>query len=240
MGQQADPPNAAAAASVGSQASIARPGGQQWNPAALNPQQQQQLLLMAAHRNNISAEELKHINPQTRMALINSMNPNNGGAQTQLRPGGAQFEQQMQARMRQQQLLQQQMMQRNAHQQSQQVGGSNGMQVRPPPPGQGHPMAVGSPAPGPASMLGSGVSTPAAGQAGSEGGRRSQGPMQGPQPGTPGLQHARSEQAHAMQTSQGGDGQQPQLNPQQQQGVCVFVFVFFSLFRPHLVYPLNC
>ncbi|CDW97178.1 hypothetical protein [Sporisorium scitamineum] len=197
-GLNADPNSAgvaAYAAAVGPNGRAAIPGA--WNPAALPQAQQQQLLITAAQRQNIPLHEIKNLTPASRMALINSMNPNNPANAQAVRPGmNSQLtEQQLQVRLQQQQ---QQALHR-AMQQRQGMPGAapmpNAMQVRPPMGPQQMPGAGGSPAP----------PTPGGGMDG----RRSVGP---------GAEGNRLEHMGVPpQPGQGPQQQHPQLNPHQQQ-----------------------
>lgn len=143
-GMNADPGAGGAAVTGGPNGRAPAQGT--WNPAALPQAQQQQLLITAAQRQNIPLHEIKNLTPASRMALINSMNPNNPANAQAVRPGmnNQLMEQQLQARLQQQQALHRMM-----QQQRQGVPGSapmpNTMQVRPPMGPQQMPGAAGSP-----------------------------------------------------------------------------------------------
>ncbi len=219
-GLNTDPNAPAGAAAAGGPNGRAAAQGA-WNPAALPQAQQQQLLITAAQRQNIPLQEIKNLTPASRMALINSMNPNNPANAQAVRPGmnNQLMEQQFQARLQQQQALHRMM------QQQRQAGGqgpmpnhagvpgappmANAMQVRPPMGPQQMQGAGGSPAP----------PTPG----GTMDGRRSVGPgAEGNRPehmsGPPGVLAAGNPQSQPQQPPTPGGSQQPQQHQQPGQG----------------------
>ncbi|PWZ03280.1 hypothetical protein BCV70DRAFT_14446 [Testicularia cyperi] len=232
-------PGAPASDPAAMSARPAMPGA--WNPAALPQAQQQQLLITAAQRQNIPLNEIKNLNAASRMALINSMNPNNPANAQSVRPGmpGQPMDHQLQARLQQQQALHRMM------QQQRQASGHIGAMPTPGTPGGSGPVQVAGPMQVRPGMPGMGGPNAPPTPGGIPDGRRSVGPGQGPQPsdpsrpehmqpgvmtpgqvgppqgmpqpgqpGQPGQQSGQQQQAQQQQHPQ-----HPQLNPQQQQMV---------------------
>ncbi|KAJ1600522.1 hypothetical protein NDA14_001007 [Ustilago hordei] len=239
-GMNSDPSSAvgiagAGVAAAGPNGRAAAPGA--WNPAALPQAQQQQLLIQAAQRQNIPLHEIKNLTPASRMALINSMNPNNPANAQAVRPGmnNQMMEQQLQARLQQQQAVHRMM------QQQRQAGGQGPMPGAPP---MANAVQIRPPM-GPQQMSGAGGSPAPPTPGGTMDGRRSVGPgaegnrpdhmavppgvlaagnpqSQAPQPPTPGGSQPPQQQQQQPQGGQPGQPpqqQHPQLNPHQQQMV---------------------